>query len=272
MYNLSTATTMQAGLVDAQRQELYRIGPLGKPTRTRFDVIVDEFGTELGAVTPTYKLTRPHDLLAAVDLLAEEKGIKLAPTRSHYRNGKALFDVRLPEYARSDGKDRDVTPTLSFGLGMGGSQSVWTDIGLLIGRCSNGMVVYRGEVTHARKRNTVGIDIMGHLRQVFEALDDTTDRYFRMTDAARAERFDFAGPTFKDVLGSVSDRHLKVFNDIVRTNRQEYGDVVWAAMQAITELQTHHTGTRKDGTLVWSSRDWSTQQLRNVALATLEVV
>jgi len=259
---------MQNGLVRAQRQGAYRIGPGNKPTRSRFDIIVDERHNELGAVSQRYKLTQPHDLLAAVDLLAEEKGIKLDPTRSHYRNGKALFDISLPEYERRDPTDRDVTPTLSFGIGMGGVESLWTDLGMLIGRCSNGMVIFRGEHDSKRSRNTAGLDIMGHLWQAFESLDDGVDRYFRITSAARQERFNFTGATFNDVREEVGQRSRKTFDQIVVDNRQLYGDVVWAAMQAITELQTHHTGTRKDGSLVWTSRDWARRQLHTIVTDT----
>ncbi len=258
---------MQNGLIRAQRQESYRNGPDGLQ-RTRFDIIVDEQHNELGAVSERYKLTQPHDLLAAVDLVAEERGIKLEPTRSHYRNGKALFDIALPDFERNEITDRGVTPTLSFGLGMGGQQSVWTDIGMLIGRCSNGMVIFRGEHDLNRSRNTAGINIMAHLKHAFDSLDDQVDRYFRITAAARRERFNFASPTFNDVREQVGERSRKTFDEIVKDNRQFYGDVVWAAMQAITELQTHHTGIRKDGSLVWSSRDWARRQLQTIVTDT----
>jgi hypothetical protein len=262
---LTTDPRIQPALVRAHFEPLHRSTDGLIQVPSRFRSVVDDNGDELGAVSDRYKLVQTADVVSAFDLEAETRGYDMQPREGFYRNGrsKITFDIRNRTYRKSGG-DGDITPMLYLENGLGGTNALRGGTGSNIARCGNGL--WMGDIiAKDTKRHTSGIDILAFVRFLFDKLDERIERDLHLIEAARATRFNFTDELTKKVGESAPKRLLPQFREIIQRNRRIQGDTVWAMLQAITELSTHHMRERRDGTHVWSADEWTRTNVRRIS-------
>jgi hypothetical protein len=265
---LTTDPRIQPALVKGHFEDLQRYqvidGRAQGHTSSRFRAVVDGHGAELGAVSDRYKLVQTADIVSAFDIEAERLGFQVAPREGQYHNGrsKVILDVTNREIRR-DGGDGTITPMVYIENGLGGVSKLRIGTGSNIARCTNGL--WFGDiVSRDTRKHTSGLDLHAIVLNALEQLEERIDRDHHLIMAARATRFDFAGELTQKIGESAPKRLQDEFKSIITGNRRACGDNVWAMLQSITELSTHHMRETSKGRHVWSADEWTRRQVGRI--------
>ncbi len=241
---------------------------------TRFQIVCDERTGPLAAVSGRYALVQMREMIAALDLAAEEHGVTLDPTSATYRNGRGVYDFRCPDLEfRVPGDASATYGTISLSNDYRGAGNLTGMSGWFRWLCTNGL--YVGTMASQHKRRHVGNidvyaivgDLVAGLRDRFEVervLAETLAKrpYFEpiLPSVAEAKRTvaDSPVPTLVDsIMADTAVRYEKYLHTAIRENQREMGNNLWALTQAVAETSTH----RMPG---FAADEWATRQLTRI--------
>lgn len=238
-------------LVHAWTETAWRMSPEkeGDREETRFRFTVDESDNILGVVGEHYKLVTNADFVSALDLAADERGIRLEPVRTKgaltgYYGGRAKYTFHAPDMPMKVGKDpSEITPLVILKNDYRGSGGLHVMSGYFRILCTNGLM--RGTVAHRDLQRHVGkFDLMTF---VGEALDKIRG-VFEIDRLAAETLANAPVPAFAELLEKMSDatapRYRPDLERAVRENVASIGDNAWAYVQAAAEVATHRMQQR----------------------------
>lgn len=258
----------------------------------RFQFVVDESDEPLATVTDKYTLVQHREVISALDLAADARGLSLEPTEAHYINGRLVTKFEVPGYEMQVGTDPSQTKlTINVHNDYKGEGGLAVLIGWFRMICSNGLVI--GEVAASNKRRHVGNINVGEFMSTavnkavgrFEAerLIAQTLAEHRYPLAAwnpasrdvaakrvRKAKTDGTTPDIVDlILADTAERYHDDLNRAVRENVREIGENLWALSQAVAEIATHRMQQRADGSTLTrgfnSAADtWATRQSNRI--------
>jgi len=259
---------MQAAMTRCHGERLTRPNNVS----SRFRSIVDEYDTELGAITDRFRIIQTPDLIAAIDIVQDKLGLKMSPRESFYRNGRArvLFDVdrsfSIPTAKTS------VRPGLYLSHGLGGNGGIAIAPTENISICTNGMIF--GAIFQLSYARHIGvINVMQLVEEVLEQFEQQVEYSVQIiTVASQTPSAEVHENLLREVLESAGKRQAKALDDRLTENIKTHGDTVWALLQAVTEHATHDRRfTQKDGQYVQAADVWSQRQVSNIISGTPEL-
>ncbi len=211
---------------------------------TRFGFVIDEMDTVLAPVTDKYRLVRNADLVSALDVAADERGIVLEPTLAAYRNGRAKYAFHAPNMAYKVGRDpSEMTPQVVLRNDYRGGGGLHVQSGYFRILCTNGLM--RGTIAYSDNQRHVGKFNLAHfvgaaldrIREIFEA-----DRLVAETMAATpiVARVELMEKMLADTAKRYHPDLVRAFHD----NIGIIGHNAWAVMQAVSEVATHRMQER----------------------------
>ena len=211
----------------------------------RFKFIIDENNVPLATVTEKYTLVTNRELVSAVDMAADELGLKVEAERGKYNNGRSYYKLVLPNLSMTVPGDSSTTKaTLDIQNDYRGGGSLKLLAGWFRMVCENGLVV--GEIASRDiKRHTGDIDLMEFVKP---ALRKVSDRFeVERLIALELQRRTQSTGLVDAIIADTADRYEADIQEAVRTNTREMGPNLWALSQAISEISTHRMQTRANG-------------------------
>lgn len=243
---------------------------------TRFKLVIDELDNPIAAVTDQYTLVKNRELIAAVDLVADELGITLEPQSGIYHNGHSRYEIGTPDMEfKATGDPSFTTGRIIVENDYRGNGGIRLMTGWFRLICSNGLIV--GKIASESNTRHVGeIDIIGKVR---EALGKFLARFevdTLLAETLAKESFDFTGwpgdreiaqhnveeadPYLIDrILADTAERYQGEFRAASRRNSADMGETLWALAQTVSEVATHTMNGR------FSPDDWAHRQLSRIA-------
>ena len=220
--------------------------PAGRKHDTeRFNFIVDESGTPLATVTEKYTLVTNREFVSAVDMAADELGLKVEAERGKYNNGRSYYKLVLPNLSMQVPGDASVTKaTIDIQNDYRGGGSLKLLAGWFRMVCENGLVV--GEIASRDiKRHTGDIDLMEFVKP---ALCKVSDRFEAERLIALALQKETIESTLvEEIVADAADRYEADIREAVRTNTRDIGPNLWALSQAVSQISTHRMQERATG-------------------------
>ena len=269
-------------------------GGLVEFNEERFKFNVAENENVLATVTDQYRLVQNAEYVAALDMAADQLGIRLQPYLAAYHNGKSWYEFRAPEMKfritgdPSDTEGKIILSNDYRGQGGLGIMSGWFRL-----ICSNGMMV--GEIAHKDTRRHVGeIDVFGFVlngltkfqarfeaeRLIAESLAATNASDILMSaswsqgrqaaqDHIKFARDANAAPRLPEqILADTADRYHADLSRSITQNAREVGHNLRAVAQAVAEIATHRMQRRENGdtrtSFNFAADQWATRQLGRI--------
>ena len=211
----------------------------------RFNFIVDESGEPLATVTEKYTLVTNRELVSAVDLAADELGLKVEAERGKYNSGRSYYKLVLPNLSMTVPGDTSVTKaTIDIQNDYRGGGSLKLLAGWFRMICTNGLVV--GEIASRDiKRHTGDIDLMEFVKP---ALCKINDRFeVERLIALELQRQAQSKELVEEIVADSADRYEADIRRVVRENTRDMGSNLWSLSQAVSEVATHRMQMRANG-------------------------
>lgn len=251
---------------------------------TRFKLVVDEMDDVIGAVSDKYTLILNKDLISAVDLAADELGIRLEVESATYHNGHSRYYLRTPNMRfRPDGDGSYTEGQIVIDNDYRGNGGIRIMTGWFRLICSNGQII--GQIASQSNTRHVGeIDILKTVKRALEQYTGAFEAnqllaetlaiaYFNPSngwagDRATAQALvedaskDGGKPYLIDeIAADTADRYQKPLQDAVVRYGEELGGNLWALAQAVSDVATHEMNGR------FAPDDWATRQLNRIEAA-----
>jgi hypothetical protein len=235
-------------------------------TPFRFNGIVDQFGTQLGAVSDRHALVQNVTVVKATADALFDMGHSpndLRRGKAMYANGKSSIDILLPgEAFRAPGDPSDLIPSMKIKNHYAGLGSLEFWLGLMRVVCTNGMtVIIRGESIKLRHVGEIGYDrvyemVRPIIAKVMQQVEDQKEVVQLLAGIPAPMGF------VDQLLEEVGDRYRSRLLGSIQSNITQLGDTGWAVAQGITEHATH------DRPIGWATQDWeanATKELISLA-------
>jgi len=260
-------------VVEAWTEPCYRAGG----EETRYKLVVDETDTPLGAVTDQYTLIRNADLLSAVEVASDIRGVRLDPLKGAYRSGKSVYHIMMPDYGYRVGADTsDTNPTIILRNDYRGGGGLKIQGGFFRVICTNGLI--RGEIAHYSNIRHVGkIDLLHFVetailktvemaevnRLLAETLAGVRAPEWSEIDQLTARELVLVMPGLPEVIqADTADRYHGDLARAVRENTSAIGNNLWAIAQAVAEVATHRMQERHHYNM--AADEWAARQLQRI--------
>ena len=225
-------------------------------------IVVDQFGKDIGAVTPRYHQLSNERFTAAVEVLAESEGLKLERLGSVYWGGRSRFLWTVPGMSVHVG--RDSSPVLPWFMGSNdysGKAAAAMQAILARERCSNGMFMGKVHEQTTTRRHTSYLDLEEWLRPVFRSMRDQAEVGQLMFDNMTRIPLSVSDRVFKGIAEETPARYVPKFEAAVDDYHGRLGETAYAAVQAVAEVGTHVF--RGSAGIGWSQKQ--TQRIVDVA-------
>lgn len=230
-----------------------------KIEETRFRFNIDENDRILGVVTDKYRLVTNAQMISALDMAAEERGLTLEPIANGtgYNGGRSKYSFSVPSLSYGVAKDPSkVAPVivLKNDYRGGGGLSISSGFYRLI--CTNGLVRLVID-NHDYRRHVGDFNLMTF---VGRTLDKVRDQF--EIDRLLAEKYVatpvVAGQELVERMEKdTPERYHAALDRAVRENAVTIGENVWAYVQAVAEVATHRMQERANFNLsadTWAAR------------------
>lgn len=242
-------------LVEAWTEDAYRRVTLhgGKVDeyheQPKVQLVIDESDDVIAAVSDKYTLVRNADLVSALDVAADERGLVLAPTMAAYRNGRAKYAFNVPALEYQVTRDPSITiPQIIVRNDYRGGGGLHVQSGYFRVVCTNGAM--RGTIAYSDNQRHVGkFDLrkflggaIDRIKEIFEV-----DRLLAETLAATSISEPQQRELVTHLLEFTAKRYQPDLERAVRENVREMGANAWALVQAAAEVATHRMQTNVRG-------------------------
>lgn len=260
---LTDSKAFDGKLIEAWTEPTYRLADSNMGsyyTPERFQFVVDEQDEVLATVSDDYLLIQNRELISALDLAAEDLGIKVSPLRGSYVNGRSNYTFTIPKFSQKIGNDPSETVmTLNLRNDYRGGGSLKFLAGWFRIFCENGQIV--GEVAAEEKKRHVGTFnpfewIHARLARIgdqFEANLLIAEMLASTSHEGSAYASDFyqgrenaqlavnggGASLIEEILADTAERYHEDLRTTVQRNFQGIGHNLWALAQAVSEVATH---------------------------------
>jgi len=269
---LENREALRNAMVRAHKRAVMVMGDHGTPDLTRFDVIQDDAGYQVGAVSPRYRLIQNADLIGAIDLASDELGVTLTAEKGAYNHGKSWMSFSLPDAFKVPGDPSEIKPMINIGNDYGGGGALTGGAGVYRLICTNGMMV--GKIERAQSQRHVGnIDVyefvyglVDHLvkrAEVSKIIAETTQDMpfeWRLPDIVQEHVQDKLvqnAQLLNVIAENTPPRYHDPLRQAIMENRKEIGHTVWALLQAISEVSTHNMRG-------WAAQNWQRKETNRI--------
>jgi len=286
----------QGTLVGAHKEPTFRRtdenGQLQFEQQGRHHFVVDDNNLVIATVSDLYRVVQNTDFLCAVDIAADNLGIKIEPTEAAYSSGNSRYKLRTPDmHFQPKGDSSGVEGSIILGNDYRGSGGLQIKSGWFRLICKNGLTI--GTIaSYSTQRHVGDFDVYQFVFKALEKFldrweiervlaDTLTDRPYIFTNMAGIETQLEAqnllkqyrdngveADIFVQMAADTPNRYQKDLQNALISNLRHIGQNMWAVSQAVSEMATHRLQQRSDGGprtgYNFAADQWATRQLNKI--------